>query len=400
MARPSSRVAALATLCLCGACAEPDPPPPVPVVVTHDLTTRWEVLSHRISRLELTFEADADGLGGTLVGENAGGPFGAIDTAVVREAFALYASPTLRALPLSVEVAIPAAGSTSPEAFIATGTARAPIGALADADTLVAWIRGYRVSTDEYATPPPFATDPVLPYAPSEGFTSQGLGIQLGPPEREGAEVVVQVRVRNSLGPSDRGDMNAAIPQATSWVRVDLLVVGAARPAATVTRAELAYTLSTPTYGMGTVQAHATDSAQALTIDGTPGVASGLVGWSGFDLWINAPEHIDPGCAVVQDAVNAWGEPISGPGRYVTELSTRLADARYDALTGRATMRADLFASTTSTGPEIGNLCLGARGEVTLLQVGDDVSARAVSPAELRLRGGRPARSQVRFDTP
>ncbi len=398
MARAPWHFAVLVTLA--GGCAGGDPPPVVPVAVTHELTTRWEVLSHRISRLEITFEADADGLGGTLVAENAGGPFGAVDTADVRESFALYAGPALRALPLSVEVAIPAPGTTAPEAFVASANARAPAAALGGADTLVAWIRGYRVSTDEYDTPPPFATDPLLPYAPSEGFTSQGLGIQLGAPAREGADVVVPVTVRNSLGPSDRGDMNAAIPQATSWVRVDLLVVGAVGRAATVTRADVSYTLSTPTYGMGTVQAHASDSAQTLTIAGMAGLASGLVGMSGFDFWINAPGHTDPGCIVVQDAVNAWGEPISGPGRYVTELSTRLADARYDASTGSATVRADLFASTTSTGPEIGNLCLGARSEVALLQVDDDVSSRDVAPAELRLRGGRLTRSPMRFDAP
>lgn len=360
------------------------------VLVTTELGMRWDLVPHRVSFFELAFEGDADAREGTVFVENEGGPLGAIDTAHSRQAFTRFTGPGLRSVPLSVQIEIPGPGTTEPDDFVATADARTPGDALEGADALVAWIRGFRISTDEYETPPPFASDPDLPYLPAEGFTTQGLGIGLGEPMREGAEIVVPVSVRNSLGPADRGDMNAAIPQASSWVRVDLVIVGVRGAKSVRARAAVEYTSSTASYGQNTVHEHATPELQALTVAGEPNVASAMAGFASFDWWINAPSKIDPACQVVTDPINAWGEPISGPGRYLTELSVRAWDHEYDPASGVTSARVDLFFSNSSTVKEIGNLCVGARAEISVLQTTAPVTALPLEPIELDLpRGDR-----------
>jgi hypothetical protein len=367
------------------------------VVVTTELTTRWDLLPHRISFLEIAFEPDPDGRGGTMTGQNDGGPFGAVDTAIVGQSFTVYRGPALRAVPLSVTIEIPGPGTADPEDFIASADAVADGLALDGATELVAWIRGYRISTDEYATPPPFTTDPELPYDPADGFTSQGFGVQLGDPVLSAGQVTVPVTVRNSLGLADRADMNAAIPHASSWVRVDLIVVGAPDHAVATARGEVSYTLSTATYGSFTVHPRADDAVQALTVQGAPSMRSGLVGLRGFDLWVNVPGRIDPACEVVTDEINFWDEPVSGPGRYMTEGSVRLWDRAYDAATGQASARVDLYFSNSSVAKEIGNVCFGGRGDVSLLQVDAPVTETDVPTEELPLEDAGRITQSINF---
>lgn len=385
----------LASAALGGGCGDNAGAPPA-VVVTTELTNRWDLLPHRLSRLELTTTGVGDEL--TAVGQNDGGTFGAVDRAVMRQAFTVHRSDALAAVPLSVELELAPTGGTDPEAFVVTGQARGTAGALAAAGARIAVLRGYRISTDEYAEPPPFQSDPELPYDPADGFTTQGVGLTLGEPTLDGGELVVPVSARVSLGPSDRGDMNAAIPQARVWVRVDLLVLGAPGVASEATRGSVAYTLSTATYGQDTVHPHADDAAQLVTLDGAPGLAGGVVGLSGFELWINAPGRFDPACVVVQDEINSWGEMISGPGRYVTELSTRLWDVGYDAAAGRAEARVDLYVSNRSTVYEEGNLCVGASADVSLLQLDAEVERVDVAPIEVELAQDEVTEAPVTLD--
>ncbi|MCA9677054.1 MAG: hypothetical protein KC464_18650, partial [Myxococcales bacterium] len=359
--------------------------------------TRWDLLPHRLSRLEVTFRPDADGAGGAVVGQDDGGSFGAVDRAVARQAFTLYRGDALAQTALSVDLEIAPTGGTDPEAFVATGEARAAAGAVAGTAAQIAVLRGYRISTDEYATPPPFETDPDLPYLPGDGFTTQGLGLQLGEPRLDGDDVVVPVTARVSLAPSDRPDMNAAIPDARVWLRVDVLVIGAVGATGHAARGEVAYALSYPSYGMDTEHAHADAAAQAVTIAGAPGLAGGVVGLSGFDVWLNAPGHGDPTCVVVQDEINSWGEMVSGPGRYITELSARLADVSYDATSGGAAAHLDLMLSNTSTFREVGNECLALRGVASLLQVDGEVEAVTVDPVEVEVSPGVTTARAIRF---
>lgn len=375
---------------------EPESPPAV--AVSTELSTRWELLDHRLSLLEIGFDAQDDQRGGVLAGQNDGGPFGAFDTAIVRQAFTLYEGKALASTEGSVLIHIPGPGSLDPDAFVAEVDARVDASKLPAEGALAAWIRGYRLSTNEYPTPPPFASDPDLPYDPAQGFTTQGVGIAVGDLRREGAEIVVPVRARHSLGAADRANMNAAAPQASSWLRVDFVVVGARGVASALSLQKIAYTLGTTEYGKNTFHPHADDTLQALEIAGEPQFASGLVGLKRFDIWINADGHIDPACVVVQDPVNFAGEPVSGPGRYLTELSARLWDVQYAADAGRASARLDLFCSNTSTVKEIGNLCLGLEGELSLLQVDAPISTREIPAFELELTSGELTEKEVRFD--
>lgn len=383
----------LAGVSMLGCSSEPEAPASQPrtVAVTTELGTRWEQLSHRLSLLELAFAADPDELGGTVRGQNEGGPFGAIDTAFARYAWTTHAGRSLRSGVASVEVEIPATGATDPEAFAASGEARLDGAQLDGAGALVAWIRGYRISTDEYVDAPSFA------YDPADGFTTQGVAILLGDPARDGGDVVVPVSVRNSLGPSDRADMNAAIPEASSWLRVDVVVVGAVGTPSAVSSAEVAYTLGAPDYGQGTVVPHAADDLQAVEVQGVPGLASGILGLKSFEIWLNAPGQIDSGCVVVQDPLNYQGEPVSGPGRYLTELSMRLWDVRYLQPEGRAEARVDVYFSNSSTLKEVGNVCLGLKGSVSLLQVDEAIDSRQIPPREWELAPGGPSEQAVRF---
>jgi hypothetical protein len=360
------------------------------VLVATELGMRWDLVPHRVSFFELALELEPDGLRGTAIVENEGGPLGAIDTARSRQAFTRFTGLGLRALPLSIQIEIPGPESTDPDAFAASGVARGPAAALDGADTLVAWIRGFRISTDEYETPPPFASDPDLPYAPAEGFTTQGMGIGLGDPTREGSDVVVPVSVRNSLGLADRGDMNAAIPHASSWLRVDLVVVGVRDTKSVSARAAVEYTLSTAGYGQAIVHEHAVPELQAVELAGAAGSPSAMIGLAAFDFWVNVPTKIDPACQVVTDPINAWGEPISGPGRYLTELSVRTWDEVHDPATGVSGARVDLFFSNSSSVKEIGNLCLGTRAELVALHTDAAIVATPLDPIELVLpRGDR-----------
>lgn len=358
-----------------------------PVIVAHDLGVGWGILSHRFSVIELTRDGD------TVAAQNDGGDWGAVDDALATYGYEVWRSERLAAVEGSITIAIPPGAEVDGEAFAAEATLELPAGGLAGATALVAFVRGWRLSTNDYATPPPFASDPDLPYDPAYGFTSQGLGIALGTPALAGDSVSVPVRVRNSLAPSDRADMNGAIPQATTWMRVDVTVVGARAAPAAVTRGAVEYTLSFPTYGEYTVQERAPAAAQEIALQGAGG-SRALFGVSAFDFWVNVPGRHDPACVVIQDEINSWGEMVSGPGRYVRSMDVRLWDTRHDA-SGAAAAKLDLFLSTSSYKEE-GNLCLAVRGEVAMLEFDDpDAVVEAPAPIALEFESGERATAAI-----
>ena len=324
----------------------------------------WDSLPHRISLLELTFESAPDGESGVVTGRNDGGPFGAIDNTTFDYDLEIWWSPLLAAQAGSVELAI------TPDAvdFTTSQTISIPAAELVDATVLVAFLRGFWISTDEYDTPPPFQSDPVLRYDPADGYTTQGIGIALSQPTIDGDNITFEVQARNSLGVADREDMNAAIPQATTWVRVDFVVVGASGANASVTYGETAYTISEETYGQNTVHVHADAEQQRIELVGSSPSSSALFGITAVDYWLNIEGHHDPECEVITEELNYLGEPVSGPGRYVRELSARLNETDYDAATSTGETHLDLFLSNSSLVTEIGNLCLGLEGEVGMLQ--------------------------------
>ncbi len=373
-------------------CVSEEPEPVGTVIVTQELDVHWELLPHRVSAMELTLDPTQD-TSGTVRAFNDGGSFGFLDTPGVRYGLEVWQSRKLRSHSGSVTVELPPGSEVDGEPFAVRVTVELPVGPdvpgdLVEPGAMAVLLRGYAIDTDSYETPPDFATDPDLPYDPAHGYTTQGIGIRLGPPSHQMGNVAFDVTVRNSLGLADRGDMNAAIPQATTWVRVDYVLVSVL-DGGTAVRSEVSYNLSTAEYGQGTVHPHAPMTQQQLLLQGEPGVAQALFGISGFDLWVNVDGHKDPGCIVTQDATNAWDEPISGPGRYLTELGVRLWETQYDAATGQGEAHLDLHLSNTSASKEVGNLCVGARGEVVMLQLDDPEAVRIqVDPVEYTFEAG------------
>ncbi len=354
------------------ACSESGPEPLV--VVPTEISTQWGSLPHRLSRMETTSRTDRDGETIAITGQNDGGEFGFLDTAWLRQSFDLWRAPGLDMVEGSILVEIgPGQADGASASTVVTG--------LDDAGTAIAFLRGYRVDTDLYETPPAFAME--IPYAPALGYTTQGFGLALEPPLRGADGWTVTARARNQLGLSDRGDMNEAIPQATTWVRVDFVLVGVREGEAA--RAETEYSLGFAEYNTREGHAHARESEQQIIIPAAAGHDHALFGMTAFDIWLNVPGRSPESCAVVQDAINAWDEPISGPGRYLTELTARLWNTDYDSEFGQARARIDLMLSNRSTIKEVGNLCLAMRGEAGVLLFDGDAQLRRTGLVETDL---------------
>ena len=188
-----------------------------PFLVTQGLSASWDWLSHRISVLELTLDGGDAHVDATMVlAENHGGTFGVIDMPYARYDGQRLESGSLSHELASVMIAIPPGSTLDGEPFAAELETAVGAGSLRGADAVAAFVRGYRIDTDRYASPPAFETDPTLPYDPADGFTTLGFGVGVSSPVLEGATVRFRVRARNGLGASDRGNMNAAIATATT----------------------------------------------------------------------------------------------------------------------------------------------------------------------------------------
>ena len=361
-----------------------DAPPPAALITT-ELNASWANLPHRISAWEMTTSAQAGFEAASATLQNDGGDFGRIDRAQFRVGFSRWRASNLIVRDGSVWVEIPPSDPTQPETHQLQTTTSLVAPEFASAETLGAFVRGYRIDTDRYETRPAFETD--IPYDPGVGYTSQGFGIQLGEPTFDGENVSLDVTARNSLGPSDRPDMNAAMALASTWVRVDFVVVGA-RGESAAHRASVSYDLSFPEWDIEQEHEHADPEVQGVSLAGDVGFRNGLFGLTGFDFWLNVPGRGASDCVEMHDELNYNGEPVSGPGRYVREMSVRLWDTRYDAATGLGEARVDMMLSNRSMFEEVGNVCLEVRGEVGLLQFGGAAREEALQPYEVALGRG------------
>ena len=352
----------------------------------------WDAFPHRFSQYEIAFEPDGDGDGadgGTLTLQNDGGPWGAVDATTVEVDLEVWETRQLAVAYASVELEIPPGAEDDGVPYRVRGVATVDAGELAGADDRVAFIRGWRISTVDYTEPPAFQTDSELPYDPIDGFTTQGLGIALGAPVEADGRVEVAVTARNTLGLSDRADMNAAIPQATTWMRVDVVVVGVFGEGAAVTRAGTDYTLGSEEYGSATVYEPASLEEQRVELSGPGGAGRAVFGVTAFDFWVNVDGRHDPECVVIQDEINTWGEAVSGPGRYVREMVVRVGETEYDPASGAGAAHLELMLHNSSVAKEVGNICLGASGEVAMVQFDDAEATRPVKRREtVRVESG------------
>lgn len=350
-------------------------PQVVPLVT--GLRSIWDSFPHRFSLYEMAFApAEDPTAGGAVTVRNDGGPWGAVDATTFEVGIDVWRTTHLAAAFTSVELEIPPGSEDDGVMFRVRGKASVAAAALDGASERVALIRGWRLSTADYSEPPSFQSDAQLPYEPIDGFTTQGLGISLGEPTLVGDTVEVEVVARHSLGLSDREDMNAAIPQATSWIRVDMVVLGVFGSGAGVERGTTDYFIGSDDYGADTVYEHATAEAQRIELSGVPGSANALFGVTAFDLWLNVEARHDPSCVVIQDETNSWGQEISGPGRYVRELVVGIGETSYDRTSGAGVAQLDLLLTNTSIAKEVGNICLGAEGEVAMVQFDDPNAER------------------------
>ena len=333
-------------------------------VLPHGFEQQWKLLPHRLSLLELRLGQDSGVAGWRFTAQNNGGPFGAIDTSSARVNYALVTGSAFRVHQGALKVYIPPGqdGQThnvsinQQDLELDNDWEAAPI------------LRGYRLSTSDYASPPPWAGT----YDPGSGFTSTGFGVRVHDLQRAGGQVSFSVSVTNRLAPCDRDDplkkddMNGAIPKAGSWITVFYSVVSLPRGQATSGR--LQYFLNYPQFASNGVHMEQPAAAlRTLTLRGQPGLASAVVALQGFDLLSNHPQQKDPSCTIRQKP------GCAGAGRYIRTIRARADLRTYDAIKGEGEVVLDMMYNNDSPdgfkAMEAGSMCVRAEAEVLLLQL-------------------------------
>jgi hypothetical protein len=330
------------------------------VVVTTGLQMNWEVLPHRPSRFEATAEPLGSSSDFKVTFQNDGGSFGSIDSPVGELEYQRVRSADLRAVFGSREIEIDA-GQTSASAQVVVEGARS-------GEMALAVLRGFRLSSDEYGTPPSFSAV----YDPALGWTTQGFGVVLELGEATSSATTLTLTVTNRWAACDRGDptkqddMNGTVAQAKAWLRVDYTVLFLRE--GRTTRSEKSYFVSYSSYGVKGM--HATVPAAAerkAVIKGDPGSGVGFLAITGFDFLSNDPLEKDPNCEI-----KAKPECV-GPGRYLRTMRGRLGSPVVDSTTGEGTADVDLFFSNDSPDDskplEEGSMCVRARMNLVLVQL-------------------------------
>ncbi len=388
--RPGALLPGLLAALLAAACGGTQREPRT-VTTCHQWATGWDLMPHRLSHLELTAAPTA---GGARVSARIdGGSFGGVDSPWARYGLTRIRSRDLAAVYGSIEVAIAPGDEVAGEPFSTRAELVLPAAELAGSRRLAAFFHGLRLRSDGYDGPPPFGED----YDPALGYTSGGLGLALDAPLRDGDTIRVGLRVRNTLAPADRADMNAAIEQATTWLRVDVAVVGAySRHRPALASGSTDYFISAADYGQNSVHPHAAAAAQMVPLAGLDPDTRAVIGIQAFDLWLNQPGHHHPDCTVIQDELNFEGQPVSGPGRYLRELSAACGPLAPSGDGAGAAL--DLYLSNSSTFTEVGNLCLGAAGRLAALPFADPAAEiERLEPVELALEVGQPGQRELHF---
>ena len=195
----------------------------------------------------------------------------------------------------------------------------------------------------------------------------------------------IDVFARNRLAISDREDMNAAIAQATTWMRIDLLALGTPSDVS-VSRTNANYTLSYPDFGSQTEHPHANENQQTITFESQANTSVLGFGIQSFDLSINVDGLFHADCEVLSEEVNFWNEEISGPGRYLKEFTTSLSGVTPQN-DESVQAQFDLHISNSSAMNEVGNICAGLQGRAILLRA-PDASAPTITNRRLQFESG------------
>jgi hypothetical protein len=236
----------------------------------------WERQAHRISYLRTRLEPDSSLALGFIGGTFTTGEDGN-DTPDYRVRYEKVTTTEAAFATASVEAEVGPDGELDAVAHGSTSGANADLGDWTDT---IAFLSGFEIDTDTAQN-----ADYPHDYDPADGYTSNGFGFTAGEPSigPDGIDVPITGQVR--WGPQDREDMNAAIPYATTHVRVDVTVVAYDGTLAT---ADLDRTVD---YGEGDPDAPAwvdTDEApMELDADVSGRGRDGFVGWTSFDLGAN-----------------------------------------------------------------------------------------------------------------
>jgi hypothetical protein len=305
-----------------------DPAACTSFVVPTTLGLGWQNLNHRISRWGVQL-APAPGeacAADTLAAEHVGGDYttgeSATDTArVVWEGSLVDAAGphVLGAARLRVPFEI----GPGAEATLVLPVARSDAHLLGYG-TVIAFIEGLRLTTDV-----PQGADYPADYDPAHGYTSRGLGAWVRVATSSADTIQVEAGVHFAHGPSDRDDMNRAIPHARTEATLDVLLLGVAdgpvlegHVSTTVTCPRPGFLVDVPCPGPG-------EADGIVELSGPPGAPPGLAGWTGFRFDLETPD--DP-----------------GHGEYLRELRVTLTRAHHDPTTGAAAFRAFGYASHAS----------------------------------------------------
>lgn len=374
----SGRPMALALLLLVlPACGEQQPSGAV--VLTHGLEQQWKLLPHRHSRVELRLLPPAAGLSWRVASRNDGGAFGLIDSATSRLHHTLLTGHGFAAVHGELTVRIPAGKTTQTRAV---SLPDAPL-ALEDAGwEAVPLLRGFELSSNSYTSPPAWSDR----YDPAQGFTSAGLGVQLGGAARTAGSVTFNVTVANRPSPCDRhdaskkDDMNGVIPLADTWITVHYTVL--ALPRGRATAGELTTFVNYPTFASDGKHVSIPLLAQrTITIQGRPGQPGALAALQGFDLLSNDAQKKDPACPVKQ------APTCKGPGRYIRSLAARAELLSHDRSSGQARvafhLRLDNDAPDGFKAFEAGTMCVRATGRAVLIQPGGEATVHGPLTTEV-----------------
>ncbi|MCC6747058.1 MAG: hypothetical protein IT371_05320 [Deltaproteobacteria bacterium] len=346
------------------------------VALPHGFELAWKLLPHRLSRAELRLLPPTGAAPPQLATQQNGGSFGAIDRYGAQLDYALLVADGLRVAHGTTTLEL-APGQTDADAEVTVGLpSHAPAG------PVFAVLRGFRISTADYATPPPWNDR----YDPAQGYTTTGLALRLGPARHEAERAHFTVHASFRLAPCDRSDparqddMNGTIPLARRWITVEHTLVALAE--GQLTRGAHGYFSSYPAFAQNGV--HVVDPPpreRSETLRGAPGWPRALALLQGFDFRINDPGDKAASCTIQQR------EECAGPGRYLRTLRARVVGRSYDATSGLAQLEHDhAFHNDAPDGSKLleeGNVCGRLRAETLLLQL----------PATARLREGLAARA-------
>ncbi|MDP2312666.1 MAG: hypothetical protein Q8P41_07160 [Pseudomonadota bacterium] len=292
----------------------------------------WETLSHRISYLRVGVEDDSSLSLGLIGGDwSTGSTF--TDLPFYRVRYQRVVAPGLRVVrgTAALQVGPEPDGSTT---LVLDGTE------LPEGDTLVAVIDGFTLDTSG-----PQAEGYPEDYDPAFGYASNGFGLALGDPERDGTDVRVPVDAIVRWGPQDRENMNAAIPYAVTAVTVDVALLAFDGDLEVLpVDAAADYPFDPPYTDQAPMEA-------PVAFEG--GAREGFVAWRSFDLLANVEG------------------PDAGEGDYLRAFGTELVPTGADAGGFDGAVTATM---STSSAIEFTELTAGFSGELVRVGAADVVA--------------------------